>query len=304
VTSSLPDQELLASFEVWLRVEKGRRPATIEAYLRDLEGLQRWLLESASSFRTCTSQDLDRYVSSLRKSNRKESTIARATSSIRGFYRYVSSEKLVATDPTTMVRPPRRATTLPKPIPEEQMFKLLDSIPLETAVDLRDAALLELLYCTGCRVSEVVGVRLGDLDFSESLLKVTGKGAKQRLVPIGNSLLKALERYLGKAGRSVILQGGTSDRLFLNSRGGALSRQGIDIIIRSRALLAGVPSAHLSAHVFRHSCATHMLEHGADIRVVQELLGHASISTTQAYTAVTANSLRREYLQAHPRAKG
>jgi integrase/recombinase XerD len=175
---------------------------------------------------------------------------------------------------------------------EEQMLTLLDSLNGDRPVDLRDRALLELLYGTGARVSEVVGIGLEDLDFDEELILLTGKGSKQRLVPMGATL----------RGRGEFPGAKKSTKLFLNSRGGPLTRQGVDLIINKRALIAGIDRSKISAHVFRHSCATHMLAHGADIRVVQELLGHASISTTQLYTAVSVTSLKREYQSAHPRA--
>ena len=182
------------------------------------------------------------------------------------------------------------------------MSALIDTVARDTPVDLRDRALLELLYGTGARVSEAVGVSLQDLDFDEELILVTGKGSKQRLVPMGRRLVTALREYLGPGGRSEFPSPRRESRLFLNLRGGPLSRQGVDLIIDKRALAAGVDRSRVSAHVLRHSCATHMLAHGADIRVVQELLGHASISTTQVYTAVAVTSLKDEYRNAHPRA--
>jgi integrase/recombinase XerD len=196
----------------------------------------------------------------------------------------------------------RRGRSLPKPLDEEEITALLDSIPDATPSDLRDRALLELLYGTGARVSEVVGIDLGDLDFDEQLILVTGKGSKQRLVPMGTALTTALRDYLEPRGRGSFPDARKDARLFLNARGGALSRQGVDLIIDKRAMPVGIERSRISAHVFRHSCATHMLAHGADIRVVQELLGHVSISTTQIYTAVAVTSLKREYHNAHPRA--
>lgn len=190
----------------------------------------------------------------------------------------------------------------PKPLGEEEIELLIDSIGRSVPSDLRDRALLELLYGTGARVSEVVGIGLEDLDFDEELILLTGKGNKQRLVPMGKALKTALRDYLGPGGRSSFPDARKDSRLFLNARGGVLSRQGIDLIIDKRALEVGIERARISAHVFRHSCATHMLAHGADIRVVQELLGHVSISTTQIYTAVAVTSLKREYQDAHPRA--
>jgi integrase/recombinase XerD len=208
----------------------------------------------------------------------------------------------LSSDPSTRLKGGRRGRTLPKPLSEEEMVRLLDSVPSTTPFDRRDRALLELLYGTGARVSEVVGIGLEDLDFDEELILVTGKGSKQRLVPMGSTLKESLTEYLGPGGRDSFPEAKRSARLFLNARGGSLSRQGIDLVIDKRALVAGLDRSRISAHVFRHSCATHMLAHGADIRVVQELLGHASISTTQIYTAVALTSLKREYQNAHPRA--
>jgi integrase/recombinase XerD len=191
---------------------------------------------------------------------------------------------------------------LPKPLGEAEIVTLLDSIPATTSVDLRDRALLELLYGTGARVSEVVNLDLSDLDFDEELILLTGKGNKQRLVPIGSTLDRALREYLAPGGRPSLSSSKRTTKVFLNARSGVLTRQGIDLVIHKRALTVGIDRNRISAHVFRHSCATHMLAHGADIRVVQELLGHASIATTQLYTAVSVTTLQREYQHAHPRA--
>lgn len=251
---------------------------------------------------TLTESDLERYCAQLRHAKLAESTVARSVAAIRGWFAFLVVEGHLATDPSVRLRGGRRGRTLPKPLGEDEVAGLLDSIPRATPLDLRDRALLELLYGTGARVSEVVGIGLGDLDFDEELILVTGKGSKQRLVPMGSTLQHALREYLGERGRGAFPEARKDARLFLNARGGALSRQGVDLIIDKRALPVGIERSRISAHVFRHSCATHMLAHGADIRVVQELLGHVSISTTQVYTAVAVTSLKREYHNAHPRA--
>ena len=296
--------EILRAYLVWLTVERGRRPATKEAYERDIRNFLDWLSIRADDISKVKAADIDRFISQLRISGLAESSVARVSASLRGFFSFALGEHYILNDPTANLKPLRRKRSLPKPISEADMAILLDSIDGDAPMDRRYSALLELLYGTGCRVSEAIGIRLGDLDFSESLIKVTGKGAKQRLVPMGKTLVGVIGRYLQSGARQTLLHEKTSDRLFLSARGSDLTRQGVDLIVRKRAMAAGLPSAHLSAHVFRHSCATHMLEHGADIRVVQELLGHASIATTQAYTALTDSSLRREYLEAHPRANG
>jgi len=286
----------------WLTIEKGRSRATIEAYRRDLDGLATWTTQSGTALESLREDDLERYFNELRATKRASSTVARAVASVRGFFAYVVDEGYLAVDPSARLKGGRRGRTLPKPLAEQEIVKLLDSIPSTSAVDLRDRALLELLYGTGARVSEVVGLSLGDLDFDEELVLLMGKGAKQRLVPMGATLKQALVDYLSPGGRASLLATRKSSKVFLNTRGGSLTRQGVDVVIHKRALLVGIERARISAHVFRHSCATHMLAHGADIRVVQELLGHASIATTQLYTAVSITTLQREYQDAHPRA--
>ena len=290
---------LVGEYLRWLTVERGRSRATIEAYRRDLHSFLSWWGER--DLREVTGADVESYLNELRDT-RAASSVARSLSSLRGWWGFLRQEGVLTVDPIAHVTPARRGRTLPKPLPEDVMAHLLDTLTTHTPVDRRDRALLELLYGTGARVSEVVGLELHDLDFDEELLRVTGKGSKQRLVPMGRSLREALRSYLSAGGRPEFPKPRAHAFLFVNTRGGPLSRQGVDLIIASRALRAGVDRSTVSAHVFRHSCATHMLAHGADIRVVQELLGHTSIATTQLYTAVSITSLQRIYADAHPRA--
>jgi site-specific recombinase XerD len=292
----------LAEYLQWLTIEKGRSRATIEAYRRDLTKLLEWMKGAKRELATLRDADLERYCNQLRRQKRAETSIARSVASMRGWFAYLVVEGYLTSDPSALLRGGRRGRSLPKPLGEDEVTALLDSIPYTTPIDLRDRALLELLYGTGARVSEVVGIGLSDLDFDEELILLTGKGSKQRLVPMGSTLKVALRDYLAPRGRGQFPDARKDTPLFLNARGGALSRQGVDLIIDKRALAVGIDRARISAHVFRHSCATHMLAHGADIRVVQELLGHVSISTTQIYTAVAVTSLKREYQNAHPRA--
>ncbi len=293
---------LLEEYFQWLTIEKGRSRATVEAYRRDLRALKYWMKEHNIELTVLSEEDLERYFNEARRAPRAPSTVARAVASARGWLAYLVDEGYLVVDPSARLKGGRRGRTLPKPLAETEIVALLDSIRSTSSVDLRDRALLELLYGTGARVSEVVGVELSDLDFDEELILLTGKGAKQRLVPIGATLNRALRAYLEPRGRAALLGSKRSTRVFLNVRGGTLTRQGIDLVIHKRALTVGIERARISAHVFRHSCATHMLAHGADIRVVQELLGHASIATTQLYTAVSVTTLQREYHDAHPRA--
>jgi site-specific recombinase XerD len=293
---------LLEEYLQWLTIEKGRSRATVEAYKRDLNALEMWMAERKIKLTSLSEEDLERYFNEARSAKRSPSTVARAVASARGWLAYLLDEGYLGLDPSARLKGGRRGRSLPKPLAEKEIVTLLDSIPATSGVDLRDRALLELLYGTGARVSEVVGVEISDLDFDEELILLTGKGSKQRLVPIGTSLNRALSEYLEPRGRATLLGSNRTTRTFLNARGGTLSRQGIDLIIHKRALVVGIERTRISAHVFRHSCATHMLAHGADIRVVQELLGHASIATTQLYTAVSVTTLQREYHDAHPRA--
>jgi integrase/recombinase XerD len=296
-----PDH-LVHDYLQWLTIEKGRSRATIDAYRRDLAVLFTWMSEHSKDVVSITEADLELFSNELLQQSRSANSVARSIASLRGWFRFLVEEGYLKSDPSARLKGGRRGRTLPKPLAEHDIVHLIDSVGAATPIDLRDRALLELLYDTGARVSEVVGISLSDLDFDEELILLTGKGSKQRLVPMGSMLVTALRAYLDVGGRSSLLIGKKSLGLFLNSRGGTLSRQGIDLVIDKRALAAGLDRSRISAHVFRHSCATHMLSHGADIRVVQELLGHASISTTQIYTAVALTSLKREYLNAHPRA--
>jgi len=251
-------------------------------------------------------QSLEQYFNELRSGGLADSSIARATSTLRGWFGFMVDEGHLANDPTARSQGRTPRSNLAQPLGEQEVTDLLESLPFTTATDLRDRALLELLYDTGVlRVSrlEAGGHRsLSEPGLRRGTHPGDRQGFKQRLVPMGDTLRLVLVDYLGAGGRSEIPNARRSTRLFLNARGGALSRQGVDLIIHKRALVAGIEHSRISRHVFRHSCATHMLAHGADIRVVQELLGHASIATTQIYTAVSVTSLQREYRNAHPRA--
>ena len=295
-------ERYLTEYVAWLSIEKGRSPATIEAYRRDIGAFCAWMTRHKLTVTSVRDNKFEQYFNELRSAGQADSSIARAMSSVRGWFGFMVDEGHLANDPTARLKGGHRGRTLPKPLGEEEVIALLDSVPHSTPSDLRDRALLELLYDTGARVSEAAGIDLSDLDFDEELILVTGKGSKQRLVPMGDTLRSVLRDYLGAGGRSEFPNARKVTRLFVNARGGILTRQGIDLIIHKRALSAGIEHSRISAHVFRHSCATHMLAHGADIRVVQELLGHASIATTQIYTAVSVTSLQREYHNAHPRA--
>jgi integrase/recombinase XerD len=228
----------------------------------------------------------------------------RAVVAVRGLHRFALREAMTTTDAAALVRPPAAAQRLPKAISVEEVARLMSAAASAgTPLALRDHALLEVLYGTGARISEAVGLAVDDLDRDAGVVKLAGKGGKERVVPVGSYALAAAQAYLVRA-RPVLAAGGTgTSRLFLNARGGPLSRQSAWAVLRSVAQRAGV-TTEVSPHTLRHSFATHLLDGGADVRVVQELLGHASVTTTQVYTLVTVDRLREVYAGAHPRARG
>jgi integrase/recombinase XerD len=291
----------------WLAVEKGRSNNTLMAYRRDLSAFVAWLNGHGRTIDDVGVEDLERYVGVLRSKGRAPASVARATVAIRALYRFCADEGFASADVGAMLAPPRVPSSLPKALTESEVADLIDSIDGDDAVSRRDRAMFELLYGTGMRVGELVGLGIGDIDRHDALVKVFGKGSKERIVPIGRSARSAIERWLCPEGRDAMAperwaRRGDAEAVFLNARGSRISRQGAWTVVRHHAERTGL-GTRLSPHVLRHSCATHLLEHGADIRVVQELLGHASLTTTQIYTRVSAEHLRRAYLSAHPRAR-
>jgi integrase/recombinase XerD len=306
---------LLAEHEDWLAVERGLASNSRAAYRRDLRRYAAFLAERGevdpAEIGEATVQDYVRHLSALRDEDGRpvlaSSSIARALVAVRSFHGFCAEEGLLPTDPSEEVDAPRVPQGIPKALDESQVELLLGAVTGDTPLNQRDRALLETLYATGIRISEAVGLELGDLDLDDGVVRVLGKGDKERIVPIGRSARRVLGGYLGD-GRLTLRNArarGTvdSDAIFLNSRGGRISRQACWLIVRSAGERVGL-DGHLSPHVLRHSCATHMLDRGADLRVVQELLGHASISTTQVYTKVSPERLRAVYDAAHPRARG
>ena len=228
----------------------------------------------------------------------------RAVVAVRGLHRFALREGLTTVDPSAEVRPPAPARRLPKAISVEDVLALIAAAgQVDTPLAVRDQALVELLYGTGARISEVIGLAVDDLDRQEGLVRLHGKGGKTRVVPVGSFARQAVEAYLVRARPVLSSQGRGTSTLFLNARGGPLSRQSAWTVLRSAAAKAGL-TAEVSPHTLRHSFATHLLDGGADVRVVQELLGHASVTTTQIYTLVTVDQLREVYAGAHPRARG
>ena len=291
----------------WLAVEKGRSANTVAAYRRDLAAYTEFLAGRGVTPSTVTEPVIEDYLAFLRAAGRAPASVARALVSVRSLHRFLEDEGQVATNPAEEVQRPKVPSGLPKALSEAEVAALLAAVTGDDPVARRDRSILEVLYGCGVRVSELVGLSLADLDLGAGLLRAFGKGSKERVVPVGRLACEALTAWLAPGGRRQLepdrwARRGDAEAVFLNTRGGRLSRQGAWGIVRQHGDAVGLGD-RLSPHVLRHSCATHMLDHGADIRVVQELLGHASISTTQVYTKVSATRLRQIYDAAHPRAK-
>ncbi len=294
-------------FLLWLGVERGRGPATLAAYRRDLAGYVGWLDERGTDVDRATEDDVVAYLRHRQELGLAVATVARSMVAVRSLHRFMVAEELRLDDPTAGVEPPRVPRGLPKALTESEVAELLGAVDGDGPLDRRDRAILEVLYGTGVRISELVGLSLGDVDLADSLLRVMGKGRKERVLPVGRYAAEALRAYLAVEGRGALEPDRWASRddaeaVFLNRRGGRLSRQGGWGVLKKYGARVGL-GARLSPHVLRHSCATHMVEHGADIRTVQELLGHASISTTQVYTQVSRAQLVAAYRAAHPRAR-
>lgn len=290
----------------WLAVERGRSPNTLAAYRRDLRTYCAWLTDGDSTVATVDRLVLERYVTERNRGDRAPASIAREIAVVRQFHRFLHDDGRRSDDPAADLEAPRVPAGLPKPLSEEQVGRLLDSVTGVDPVDRRDRAVLELLYATGMRVSELCGLSLGDLDLDDGLARVFGKGAKERIVPFGGPATAALIGWLTD-GRPQLLpertaRRGDAEAVFLGRRGRRLGRQHVWAIMQERSEPLGLAEI-TSPHVLRHSCATHLLDHGADLRVVQELLGHVSIATTQRYTAVSQEHVVRAYRAAHPRAR-
>lgn len=290
-------------FLSWLAVERGRSMNTLTAYRRDLGLYVAWLAKPVTS---AAETDLEAYVGVLKSEGRAASSVARAMVAVRTFHRFLLNDGVVSTDIGADVASPRVPSGVPKSLSEDEVGLLLAAVTGFNPKARRDRAILEVLYGTGVRITEMVGLSLGDLDLDERIARVFGKGAKERVVPIGRHAAEALMEWLTASGRGAMeperwARRGDSDAVFLNQRGGRLTRQGAWGVVKEYGFAVGL-GERLSPHVLRHCCATHMLEHGADIRIVQELLGHASISTTQVYTKISADRLRSVFESAHPRA--
>ncbi|MGO1056528.1 site-specific tyrosine recombinase XerD [Crossiella sp. CA198] len=292
-----------------LTVERGTARNTLDSYARDLRRYTEHLAAAGvGSLPEVTQRHVAEFLAGLREGDGQRpplaaSSAARAVVAVRSLHRFGYREGLLSADVASGVHPPTPPRRLPKALPVDDVLRLLDGAGSEDPRGLRDRALLELLYSTGARISEAVGLDVDDVDPTERTALLDGKGGKQRLVPVGRPALAALDAYLVRARPVLAAKGRGSAAVFLNARGGRLSRQSAWQTLKDSAERAGI-AGDVSPHTLRHSFATHLIEGGADVRVVQELLGHASVTTTQVYTLVTVNTLREVFATAHPRARG
>jgi integrase/recombinase XerD len=293
-------------FLSWMVAEKGRAPNTLAAYRRDLSAYCEWLGAHGSTPLDVDHQQLVAFVGERRATGAATSSIARQLAAIRMLHRYLSIEGERRDDPAADLEGVRVPAGIPKPLTEAQVVSLIDAVVVTEPIHRRDLALIELLYATGARISEAVGLSIGEIDLDARLVRLYGKGSKERIVPFGSTAASALDDWFSPSGRAAMVPDqwrsrGDAEAVFLNTRGARLSRQAAWAVIKRYGVRAGI-GGELSPHVLRHSCATHLLDHGADLRVVQEMLGHASISTTQIYTKVSQERLWDVYRSAHPRA--
>ncbi len=294
--STLVDQYLSV-----LSLERGYSPKTIEAYASDLNDFLTFLEgRGVGELSQVKAPYILLYLSELRRRGVSAKTVARRLSALRGFFKFLALEHGHTENPLALIEGPKLSRKLPVVLTPEEVERLLEAPDQKTPIGLRDKAILELLYASGLRVSELVGLKLFDLNLEVGFLRVKGKGEKERLVPIGELAREALKRYLKEA-RPKLLRFLDEPHLFLNRRGRPLTRQRVWQVIKAYALKAGLDPNEITPHVLRHSFATHLLERGADLRTVQMMLGHASLATTQIYTHVQADTLRRVHEKFHPR---
>lgn len=283
---------------MWL--ERGLSRATLAAYGADLRGLAGWLRQRGTAVEDATADVLGDYFAARMQAGASPRSVARLLSSVRRYYRYLTQTGARLDDPSARLPAPRLGRPLPKSLTERDVEALLAAPDVATTVGLRDRAMLETLYATGLRVSELVSLPVARLNTRQGVVRVVaGKGGKDRLVPLGEEAIEWLERYLGEA-RPAILEGRMSDALFITNRGEAMTRQAFWYLIRRYAQRAGIDKP-LSPHTLRHAFATHLLDHGADLRSLQMLLGHADLSTTQIYTHVARERLKELHARHHPR---
>lgn len=297
----MPEEALqvIEQFTDAMWMERGLSRNTLSAYRNDLSGLAAWLLKQGRTLLTARRQDLLAYLSERVNDGAKPRTTARLLSSMRRFYRYLIREGQLREDPSVRIDTPRIGRPLPDTLSESEVEALLDAPDEEDTLGLRDRAMLELLYACGLRVSELVGMTTDQASLTQGVVRLVGKGSKERLVPMGEEAVDWLQYYLDES-RPDLAAGSSAKQLFITRRGRGMTRQAFWYRIRHYAVKSGI-NKHLSPHTLRHAFATHLLNHGADLRVVQMLLGHSDLSTTQIYTHVARERLKELHAQHHPR---
>jgi integrase/recombinase XerD len=303
--SSVAIEGMILDFLAYLELERGLSRNTLEAYRSDLLQFGGFLQRRRVTVADSSHGDLAAFLSELAAGTADHrpvapTTLGRKVACLRSFYRYLRLEGTIEHDPTAELRPPRKPQSLPRVLTRDEVASLLSQPRGMEPLALRDRALLELMYACGLRASEAVGLELGDIDLEEGLLCARGKGSKERLVPVGRQAVTAVRAYC-RSGRPLLIGNAVQPRLFVNRRGGALSRQGLYKIVQGHARRAGL-ERKMSPHTLRHTFATHLLAGGCDLRSLQEMLGHADLSTTQVYTHLSAERLKDAYFNAHPRA--
>ena len=290
-------RDLIREFLAYIQVEKGLSANTLQSYARDIAKLQSWATQNRKQIDQLERKDLREWIASMSRDGLAPSSVSRSMSAARGFFRFLILDNHIQKHPAEDIRTPQRHSRLPKFLSEEEMERLLLAPDLKTDRGVRDRALLETMYAAGLRVSELCGLRAADLELDAALITCHGKGSKQRRIPIGKSAVHWLQRYLAIRKRFGNV---AAPELFLH-RGRGLTRQAAWAIIKTHAAAAGVPD--ISPHTLRHSFGTHLMQHGADSRSVQALLGHSDISTTEIYTHITDLHMRKAYDRFHPRAR-
>lgn len=294
-------KDVVSQYKTWLRLEKSLSANSIDAYLTDLDKLSRFIESEGIGYADVTYQDLQQFVAQLHDIGIHPRSQARIISGIKSFYRFMLLDDYITIDPTELLESPKIGLKLPEVLTVNEINDILDSIDLSLPEGQRNRAMLEVLYSCGLRVSELTSLRYSDVYFDEGFIKVEGKGSKQRLVPISDTAIREIKNYLIDRNQ-VVVKKGYEDTLFLSRRGTGLSRIMVFHVIKQQTEMAGVKK-NVSPHTFRHSFATHLLEGGANLRAIQDMLGHEKITTTEIYTHIDRQFLRKEILEHHPRSR-
>lgn len=299
---SPPEQQLIEQFLDALWMEHGLSQNTLAAYRNDLASLAQWLSSQQTELKNAQQGELQGFLANRFEQGSKNRSAARLLSSMRRFYAWLLRERRIQADPVALIEAPKPEQPLPRSLSEAQVEALLFAPDINQPLGLRDRAMLEMLYATGLRVSELIGLQFSQVSIDPGVVRVIGKGNKERLVPLGEEAIDWMQNYMGNARADLMARHPPCNALFVTNRGQGMSRQAFWYLLKRYALLAGINPEVLSPHTLRHAFATHLLNHGADLRVVQMLLGHSDISTTQIYTHVAKQRLQDIYQQHHPRA--